>query len=90
MTLIYSNLSKEDNEIVLQINSGQNKRPLAKIKRVIIEIHNYCNRVCQFCPNSIIDRKSKLDLMDPTLFSKIVDELSEANYENKIFFGRYH
>ena len=30
------------------------------LKLVEIEIFNYCNRTCEFCPNETIDRKSKV------------------------------
>ncbi len=56
------------------------------VKRVIIENHNYCNRRCTFCPNSL----SRKVFLSDDLFMKVVRELSSGGFENAFLFGRYH
>lgn len=58
--------------------------------QVEIEIFSFCNRQCWFCPNSFIDRHSKNQLMDEDLYLKILSELREINYSNRISYSRYN
>ena len=37
---------------------------------VEVEVHSYCNRVCWFCPNSFIDRKTKTYYLNENLYLK--------------------
>ena len=72
--------------------------PLEKTKELFlrfvdvveIENHSYCNRVCWFCPNALIDRRSKVELMTDQVFGKIVSELSETGYAQTLVWSRYH
>jgi len=49
-----------------------------------IETFNRCNLDCSFCPaNKFTDTRIP-KLMDPKLFSKIIDELVKINYKGKI------
>ncbi|NIP45575.1 MAG: hypothetical protein GWN21_04225, partial [Gammaproteobacteria bacterium] len=41
------------------------------VDQVEIENHNFCNRICWFCPNSFIDRRTRLQLMKDDVFEKI-------------------
>jgi len=57
-----------------------------------IETNTSCNRRCIHCPNSIYDRGliENEQLMPTALFNKIIDELSEIEYDGKIspvFYG---
>ncbi len=63
---------------------------LAHLKRVIVEIHNYCNRKCAFCLNIAIDRSSRKDLMDPEMFRGITMELAAEKFDGAFMFGRFH
>jgi hypothetical protein len=60
------------------------------VRQVEIENHNYCNRRCWFCPNSLIDRHSTTILMDDQIFNKIIDELKSINYAQSLLWTRYH
>ncbi len=60
------------------------------VGHVEIEIFSYCNRVCSFCPNSFLDRRGKNTLMDPKLYSKIMDDLGEIDYAGNLWFSRYN
>ena len=60
------------------------------VRHVEIENHNYCNRVCWFCPNSLIDRRSTTILMRDQIFNKIIDDLKSINYAQGLLWTRYH
>jgi hypothetical protein len=60
------------------------------VDQVEIENHNFCNRICWFCPNSFIDRRSQLRLMSDGVYGKIVDGLAEIDYDGNLTWSRYH
>lgn len=60
------------------------------IRMVEIEVFSYCNRHCWFCPNSFIDRRSINKLMDPKVYSSIIDSLASIQYRGMITFSRYN
>lgn len=60
------------------------------VDQVEIENHNFCNRVCWFCPNSIIDRRSRLHLMPESVFQRILSDLAEIDYAGALTWSRYH
>ena len=55
-------------------------------RAIEIETTTSCNRRCSHCPNCIYDRglKENEKLMPVALFHKIIDELSEIEYDGKI------
>ena len=50
------------------------------VELVEIENHSFCNRICWFCPNVFIDRRSVNHLMTDTLLDKIFSELGAIDY----------
>jgi radical SAM protein with 4Fe4S-binding SPASM domain len=60
------------------------------VRMVEIEISNYCNRTCSWCPNSFIDRRSNKIDMDEYLYLKILKELRDKNYSGTISYSRYN
>lgn len=54
-----------------------------------IEIHSYCNRTCEWCPNSFIDRRSETVFLDETLYLKALSELG-SDYDGVISYSRYN
>ena len=60
------------------------------VDQVEIENHNFCNRICWFCPNSFIDRRTNLRLMQDGVFEKIISALSEIDYDGNLTWSRYH
>lgn len=60
------------------------------IRMVEIEVFSYCNRHCWFCPNSFVDRRSTNKLMDPKVYSSIIDSLASIHYQGMITFSRYN
>jgi hypothetical protein len=59
------------------------------LQSIEIEIHSFCNRTCSFCTNSIIDRRHNRVVMDPALYSKIIDDLAQIDYEGSVGYSRY-
>lgn len=59
------------------------------IRKIDIEIHSFCNRKCEWCPNNIYDRSS-MEIMPDEIYSKIIDELSQNNYNQCISFTRFN
>ena len=62
---------------------------LPKFRKIDIETHSYCNRTCDFCSNYVYPRLFKQE-MEKEVFSKIVDELVELEYDRYIFLFRYN
>src|SRR5579871_2369346 len=51
---------------------------------VELENHSYCNRVCWFCPNAFLDRRSASIFMTDTVFQKVLTNLAEIDYSEKL------
>ena len=60
------------------------------VDQVEIENHDFCNRVCWFCPNSFIDRRSRLRLMPEPVFERILSDLGAIDYAGALTWSRYH
>ena len=75
-----------------EINDRNKQKETLKnnLKLIEIETHSYCNRKCWFCPNSIIDRKSKNIELDENLYLKAIYNLKEIDYSNQINFHRFN
>ena len=83
------------NSLISSMHSFKNKKYYGKkdfFGTIGIETTTYCNLRCSFCPNSKYGRslmKNK-KLMDINLFKKIINELSEINYNGTVnlhFYG---
>jgi hypothetical protein len=60
------------------------------VRGVEIENHSYCNRVCSFCPNAFLDRRSRVELMSDALFRKLIGDLASIDYRQALAWTRYH
>ena len=60
------------------------------VDQVEIENHSFCNRVCWFCPNAFIDRRSVSHQMPEHVFETIVGGLSEIDYAGALTWSRFH
>ena len=60
------------------------------VDQVEIENHSYCNRVCWFCPNSFLDRRSALHRMTDHVFETIIGDLAAIDYHGALTWSRYH
>ena len=60
------------------------------VSKIEIEISDFCNRVCSYCPNSFVDRRITRNKMDDALFTKIVSQLGEIKWNGTLCFHRYN
>ena len=70
-------------------NMGLTNKKLFKnnLKLIEIEIFSYCNRICWFCPNSFIDRRTINIEMKDDHYEKILTDLAEIDYAGEITIG---
>lgn len=61
----------------------------AHVRRVEIETHAKCNRVCSFCPNAIIDRRLNQTLTPTAILDRIFEQLGSIDYTGQIVVARY-
>ena len=60
------------------------------VDQVEIENHSFCNRVCWFCPNAFIDRRSVSHEMPEPVFETILGDLKAIDYSGALTWSRYH
>ena len=60
------------------------------VDQVEIENHSFCNRVCWFCPNAFIDRRSVSHEMPEQVFDTVIGGLSEIDYGGALTWSRFH
>lgn len=60
------------------------------LRLVEIELWNYCNRKCPWCPNHFIDRQTEIYFLDKTIFKDVINTLKQLNYSGYITFSRYN
>jgi MoaA/NifB/PqqE/SkfB family radical SAM enzyme len=69
----------------------KNKELLANnLSLIEIETFSFCNRVCWFCTNTIVDRKSVEHYMPEGVYSRLLDQLAEINFKGELTFSRYN
>jgi len=60
------------------------------VKRVEIETHSFCNRCCDYCPNSIGDRIGPNIRMEETIWQRIIGNLGEIEYDSVVALQSYN
>ena len=60
------------------------------VDNVILELFDYCNRQCGYCPVSLVDRMSEINRMSPDHFGKILGDLAEIDYANHICLNLFN
>lgn len=63
------------------------------LRLIEIEIFSYCNRTCNFCPNSMDSfrqNKNEAEFLDYNVFCKFIKQLKEEEYDGVISFSRYN
>jgi len=60
------------------------------VRLVEIENHSYCNRVCSFCPNSSLDRLSRVHPLDDGVYGQVISDLASVEYDQTLVWARYH
>ena len=63
---------------------------MKNVRLIEIELHSYCNRKCEFCPNSYIDRTFKRRLNIEKLYINVIVPLKNIEYSGYISFSRYN
>ena len=61
----------------------------AQVRRVEIETHAICNRICSFCPNVLMDRRLNQTLTDAQVLNRVFEELGAIDYAGQIAVARY-
>lgn len=61
----------------------------SSVAKVEIEVTSYCNRVCPFCPNSFLDRRSVKHHMDDAIYDQVLRDLASIDYSGTFCFARY-
>ncbi len=61
----------------------------SSVSKVEIEVTSYCNRVCPFCPNSFLDRRTVKHYMDDAIYDRVLADLSSIDYRGRVCFARY-
>ena len=62
----------------------------ARLAEVTLETHAFCNRTCLFCPNSLVKRLDRNQIMPENIFKKVIDELNQINYSNTLKLHKYN
>ena len=60
------------------------------IEIIPISISRHCNRKCDYCPDSFVDRFSVHDVMGDALFETIITQLAEIDYSRLVAINRYN
>lgn len=60
------------------------------VHNITLELFDYCNRQCPYCPVSLIDRRSKIQLMSDGHFSKIVADLREIDFAGSVCLNLFN
>ncbi|WP_076410847.1 radical SAM/SPASM domain-containing protein [Shewanella sp. UCD-KL12] len=56
-----------------------------------IEAFNFCNRKCSYCPVSFLDeRRGKIQHMSDDVYQRLISELSQIDYSEKLVFNLYN
>lgn len=63
---------------------------ISQLRLVEIELHSYCNRKCNWCPNNYIDRKSKIEYLNSDILFALLQELKQNNFTGRVSFSRYN
>lgn len=63
---------------------------IEQLRLVEIELFSFCNRKCNWCPNSYIDRKSTIEYLDKNILFSLLHELKQNNFSGRISFSRYN
>jgi radical SAM protein with 4Fe4S-binding SPASM domain len=73
-------------------SSVDEKRKLFKesVSNIVVEISSYCNRQCNYCPVSQVDRSSINKILPDSIFQRIVDDLALIDYSGGICLNLYN
>lgn len=60
------------------------------VNRIEVETHSYCNRRCDYCPNVVGDRLGPNVRMKPSIWQKLMRDLSEVGYAGSFVLNSYN
>jgi hypothetical protein len=72
------------------VPGGAAMAPVGLPRYVEVETSRRCNRTCAWCPNGEHTARRRQELMDWTLFRRIVDELGALEYAGWLAFHNYN
>jgi len=62
----------------------------AGVNYIDVETSSQCNRICNYCPNSIHDRRTSNSFMEWDVYEKLIKELAEISYSETLNFVGYN
>jgi len=60
------------------------------VNNVILELFDYCNRQCNYCPVALVDRMSDINRTSPKHFRQIIEDLEEIDFDNHICLNLFN
>ena len=73
------------------IGAAEQQRLFKKyVRNITLELFDYCNRKCTYCPVSLVDRRSQMQLMPDAQFDKIVADLAAVDFDQSICLNLYN
>lgn len=70
--------------------SAQRDLFAAYVRNITLEMFDYCNRKCPYCPVALIDRRGAPRLMPDGVFDRIVSDLAEINFAGSICLNLFN
>ncbi|MEO0729999.1 MAG: radical SAM/SPASM domain-containing protein, partial [Pseudomonadota bacterium] len=73
-------------------SSGDVQRALFKryVRNITLELFDYCNRQCTYCPVSLIDRRSAVRLMSNDHYTQLRRDLVAIDYDEAICLNLFN
>ncbi len=60
------------------------------VTNVVVEISSFCNRKCNYCPVSQVERSRDNKLLPDQIFDRIVTDLASIDYEHSVCLNLYN
>ncbi len=60
------------------------------VRRIEVETHSYCNRRCDYCPNSVGDRLGENRRISEDIWALLLENLQEIDYDGNFIFASYN
>ena len=60
------------------------------VSSVILELFDYCNRQCVYCPVSLVDRMSSINRLDTSHLDKIVRDLKAIEFDGHLCLNLFN
>jgi radical SAM protein with 4Fe4S-binding SPASM domain len=60
------------------------------VESIEVGISKLCNRICDYCPNSLHDRRTSEEVMDDKVFDALLSQLASIEYSGAFTIHRYN